>query len=233
MNKIVPIRCTICHKIKEVNATDERLYKSPIVTDNYVCPSCTADVKRVKIKLTCSKCKTTFCTRVLVMHKDKYGADWVCPICSAGSGTIKKGITKNTGVAVDCVWCQHKRGVCPHPEVNCLLAKGFVAFSSSDLYSIKKVCTIMSISRVYKKRDDIHCFRYSLLYKTRYLIAPENLVLIKHRDGSKKNFITNVIVYKYKKSKFEVVYNEKFNKGVDWVKPTRNFIIGEAPQLVD
>ncbi len=231
--KVVQIRCTICHKIKDIDTTDERLYKSPIVIDNYVCSPCSTDVKRIKVKLTCSKCKATFCTKIFVEHKDKYGANWVCPVCSAGNGEVKKGITKATGVAVGCVWCQHKRGVCPHPDVNCLLAKGFVSFNSSDLYSIKKVCTVMSISRVHKKRDDIHCLSYSLLYKTNYSISPENLVLIKHREGSKKNFVTNVIVYRFKKSKFEVVFNEKFDKGTDWIKPTKKFIMAEAPHLVE
>jgi hypothetical protein len=98
----------------------------------------------------------------------------------------------------------------------------------------KKDCTIFSISSVDPKRDDIHCFEYTLLHKEKYLLAPKNLVLFKKRLGSRKAFVTHVTLYQYQPADkaFKQVYDQSFARGQDWVRLTKEYIVKKMPHLV-
>ena len=220
---MVNIKCKVCHKVQSINTNDANLYNLPVVIDNFVCYLCTQKIKLVKLNLTCNKCKSTFCTKVLGSNKLNYN-NWTCPVCT--SNDIKNVITKGKTSELNCPICFHGNGVCNHPELSCSSSSKFVKFSNSNLYSVKgsKECSILSINEIDKKRTDIHAFKYVPLHKTHYSLSFNNLILIRQRINSKNNFITNIILYNYK-NKWQEVYNNKFEKGRNWVVDVLKFIV--------
>ena len=228
MTSTVAMKCAVCHKEYLVNVNDTKMYESPIVMDNGLCPSCRVKTQRVKLVLTCSKCGHVFQTSVLAVNRDKYNDKWECPMCISNSlPQVKTAVEKKNSIELNCDGCRLERGVCFHPELNCSLAKHFAQFSSGDIYSVKKECTVLSVHKIIKDRDDIHCFEYTLLYKSNYGLAPTNVVIVKQRRGSKKQFTTNIIVYVYDKSKhqFNTAIDKTYKKGEDWIVPTRDFLL--------
>ena len=228
MTTTITMRCTICHKDYPVNTTNTKMYDSPVVKDNGVCLLCSGKDQRMKIVLTCSKCGHVFQTRVLIANKDKYNGDWECPMCISNSlPQIKTVVEKKNSIELNCNECRLERGVCFHPELNCSLVKHFAQFSIGDLCLVKDGCTVLSVHNVSKDRDDIHCFEYTLLYKSNYSLSPKNVVIVKQRMGSKKQFTTNIIVYVYDKSKhqFNVALDKTYKKGEDWIVETRDFLL--------
>ena len=220
---MINVTCKICHKSQSVNANNSALYDLPVVIDNFVCYLCSQKIKLVKLSLTCDKCKSVFCTKVLESNRSNYNS-WVCPTCV--SNTIKKSIIKGANLSeLKCSVCFQKDGVCNHPELPCSLASKFVPFINSGLYSVKnsKDCSILSISEVDNKRTDIHAFKYKPLHKTNYLIATNNLVLLRQRVNSKKNFVTKVILYGYKDKWYEM-FCHNYVKGENWVVGVLEFI---------
>ena len=228
MTSTIAMRCTVCHKDYSVNTTNAKMYESPVVKDNGVCSSCSVKTQKVKIVLTCSKCGHVFQTRVLSVNKNKYNGTWECPMCISNSlPQTKTAVEKKNSIELNCNECRLERGVCFHPELNCSLVKYFAQFSSGDIYSVKKECTVLSVHKVNKDRDDVHCFEYTLLYKSNYSLSPNNVVIVKQRIGSKKQFTTNIIVYVYNKSKhqFNIALDKIYKKGDDWIVPTRDFLL--------
>lgn len=222
------MRCKICHKINEVNTRDENLYKSSTVKDNYVCYYCSQTVKRIKLHLTCKKCQKQFTTRVLLQNQNIYN-DWVCSLCD--DKPIEKNTLKISELA--CSSCRVDNGTCHHPELPCSLSKNFVEFLSNFLCSIKGSddCSILSIYGIDKSRLDIHALKYVPLFKNQYSVSPNNLVLIRQRLNSKKNYITNILIYNFNK-KWNEVYNEKFDKGMNWTENVIRFLIKDFNKLV-
>jgi hypothetical protein len=204
------------------------MYESPIVRENAVCNSCLTEVVRIRVSLVCAKCKTPFQTKVLAINKDKYTDKWLCPLCVSNGAPKTEVHNKRDCAELNCPECRVKRGVCSQPKLNCTLSRGFVPFGNGDLYSTRKECTILSVHCIDKDRDDIHCFGYTPLYKSEYSISPSNFVIIKQRVGSRKQFVTNIIVYRYNQGgrKFEVALNKKFDRGADWILPVKDFLLG-------
>lgn len=227
MNELLTLKCKVCHKDYHVNTGNRGLFESPLVQENSVCPLCDGKVKKIMISLTCAKCKHPFKTKVLVENKEKYGPKWECPACLSNGMTQPKVTEKKDCVELNCQDCKAERGVCMHPELNCTIAKNFPRFGNGDLFYLKDGATILSVHAIDGNRKDIHCFEYTLLYRNKYALSPRNHVIIRQRLGSKKGFVTNVIVYKYNahEHKFNVVFDEKFAKGADWIVPTRDFLL--------
>ncbi len=226
MLTLISLNCVVCHNDFPINTNNKAMYESPIVKENAVCPTCLTGVVRIKVVLACAKCKTPFQTKVLAMNKDKYTDKWLCPLC-VSNGTPKTEARKRDCAELNCPECKVRRGVCSQPKLNCTLSRSFVPFGNGNLYSTRKECTILSVHQIDKDRDDIHCLGYTPLYKSEYAIAPENFVIIKQRIGSRKQFVTNIIVYRYSQShrKFEVALNKKFDKGSDWILPVKDFLL--------
>lgn len=225
MTDTLELKCMVCHKNFPINTNNRKLYESNIIKDNAVCPKCSTHINRIKMLLECSKCGHKFQTRILTENKEKYANGWKCPLCI--DNNIEKEEIKGKFIELNCAGCQLQRGVCSQPKLNCTLSKNMVAFNSSDLYSVERECTMMSIHNVDKHRDDIHCFGYTLLYKSEYMISRDNSILLKQRIGSKKKFITNIVVYRYnqKLHKFGLALDEKFKKGKDWIVPIKKFLL--------
>ena len=223
----VTVRCVVCHKDKTIPTGIRPTYDLPVVRDNYVCMLCSLDVKRVKVALVCSKCGHKFQTRILLANKDKYNKDWLCPACIGGGAAV---VPSKKCAKQNCAECRADKGVCYHPELECPLVRGFFKFGNGDLYSLSKECTIMSVHEVNPQRSDIHCFKYVSLYKSTYLLSPNNFAVIKQRIGSKKKFTTNVIVYKHSEEakKFVLVYDQKFERGGAWMVAIRDFLIEQG-----
>lgn len=219
--------CVVCHKPFGIGTTNVKLYDLPVVRENAICPKCDIRIKnKVKLVLTCVKCKHVFQTKVLDINKDKYAKDWLCPMCL--SNEMPKSESKNgKSIELNCGGCQIERGVCKYPQLGCTHSKHFVPFGNGNLYSLNKDCTILSVHSLNKDRDDIHCLNYTLLSKAECSIAPNNSIIIKQRMGSRKNFVTNVIVYRFNSTdnKFGIAFENKFEKGKDWIIEVKKFLL--------
>ena len=164
MAECIKVKCVVCHRDVLVYTNDKKLHQSKIVTENKVCKLCEPNVSRIRVVLKCSKCQHDFQTKVLTENKDKYGADWVCPMCVSNDlPQVKSKEEKKKCVELNCDGCRVGRGVCVHPELNCTLSKSFARFGTGDLYSVKKACTVLSVHNVIAKRKDVHCFEYTPL----------------------------------------------------------------------
>jgi len=225
MSEIVTLRCTSCHKPQNVNTNNSRMYSDTVIIDNFVCPLCMGKSDRIKIVLVCAKCNRTFQTRVFKENADKYTSNWLCPACVNSSNFSHTKHKKL--VEVGCQGCNVVHGLCLHPELNCVHSKNYAPFDTADLYSDKKQNKIMFIHDIDKSRDDIHSLKFIVMYKKKYSVSNRGVVLIKQRIGSKKNFTTNIILYKSKEDNHgvEVVYDKSFKKCDDWIVPTRNKIM--------
>jgi len=227
VNELINIKCKVCHQERAVNTANRKLFESQIVQENYVCMLCDGKVKKMMISLICAKCKHPFKTKILAVNKDKYGSMWECPACMSNAIAQPKVTEKKNCIELNCADCKVERGVCVHPELNCTLSKNFPRFGNGDLFYLKDGATILSVHAIDESRPDIHCFEYTILYRNKYALSPRNHVIIRQRLGSKKSFMTNVIVYKYNahEHKFNVVFDEKFDKGKDWIVPMRDFLL--------
>jgi len=228
MNDLLTLKCKICHRDYGLNTANRKLYETQVVQENSVCPLCESKVKRVSISLTCSKCKHLFKTKILLSNQNKYGLTWECPQCTSNSLPQPK-ITeeKKDCVELNCDDCRLERGVCCQPELACSLSKNFARFDTGGLFYLRDGATILSVHAIDKNRKDVHCLKHTLLYRKKYAIASRNRIVVRQRLGSKKTFVTNIIVYGYNahEHKFNVVFDEKFKKGTDWIVPTRNFLL--------
>jgi len=225
MMETLNFSCVVCHQSFPINTNNKALYQSEVVRKNAVCPRCLCSVNRIKITLKCAKCSHEFQTKVLMSNKDNYTDKWLCPLC-ASNGAPKSEVGKNR-IELNCGGCRVERGVCTYPDLGCTLSREFITFGNGDLYSLNRECTILSIHEIDKSRDDIHCLNYTLLYKAKCSLSPSNSVIIKQRVGSRKSFVTNILVYRFdkSKSKFGVVLNKKFERGKDWIVPVRDFLL--------
>jgi len=210
--------CSMCHREFDGD------HSQPV----NVCPDCSNRTHKIRIPLTCSRCKHTFQTQIRIEDRSRYTSNWVCPACSSNE-TSKLSRKARRREDRACPECKVDRGICFYPDTNCSRAVRFVPFNSTGLYSVRKENTILSINKVVPTREDIHCMNYTLLYQSGYLLSPNNTILIKQRIGSRKHFITNVMLYKYckEKSKFVVVFDKNFDRGVNWVVAVRNFLLGK------
>ena len=215
------LKCKICHKNDKINTNDDDLYKSEIVINNYICCHCALKTKQIKIKLICENCKIEFITKILFSNKDMY-LNWKCPKCS--SNIIKNVERSKTNTEMNCGTCHIKLGVCNHPELDCCKSNELTPFTNNRLYALKDSddCSILSICKMNYSRNDIHALKFIPLFKNDYLIAKNNLILIRQRLKSKKNYVTNVIIYKFDKN-WNEVFNKNFNKGINWVEEILNF----------
>jgi hypothetical protein len=214
----------VCHRDFKVTTSTPEIYSHPIIKDNYVCPLCESKVTKLKVTLTCNKCKKEFRTKILMENKEKYSPEWECPFCVKVEDKRDK---RRKTLELNCDCCKSKRGLCFQPDLNCTLSSDYVVFGGAkELYSTKKDCTILSVDSVDMSRDDIHSIKYSMLYNDKYLVSTHNIVFIKQRLGSKKNFKNKVTLYSFnkEKKKFMQSYEQTFDKGVDWIVPTRDKI---------
>jgi len=227
MTEVVRVRCVVCHRLNCINASDPKIYEDPVTRENFICLDCRQRVVQVKVKLTCTKCGRVYQTKILAENVDKYKG-WVCPNCIKDKmpvGSRGKRIKPH-----DCQTCLRYHGICTHPELRCTYTRdGYAPFGNGDLYSINRECTILCIHKVDRDRDDIHCFKYSILHRSKYLLHMSNAVIIKQRKGSKRQFSTNVLVFIYNKKdkRFTVKYDKEFGRGVNWVPTVRNLIVKE------
>ena len=215
--------------MSNVNTNNKVLYTMPVINDNFVCYHCSQIVKCLKLELTCEKCQNKFITKILFQNAEKYNK-WTCPSCDNDFKPTKVEHKKLNELS--CSGCKQSNGVCIHSELACSLSKDFMNFFNNNLYSIKgsDECSILSIYRIDKTRIDIHALKYVPLFKNQYKVSPNNVVLIRQRFKSKKNYITNIIIYNFEE-KWKIVFNEKFEKGNDWFILVLEFLKTEFNHL--
>ncbi len=219
---IITMICCICHKSFKINVNEEGVYSSQVVRDNCVCTHCARITKRIRIVLKCKVCSKEFQTKVLIGNIGKY-SDFTCPACIKPKDQ-RDHRCKNK--EFNCDACKVKSGVCFKPELSCTLSAGFILFDGSNLYSIKKENTLLAVDKVDVGREDIHALHYTMLYGPRYLLSKNSVVVMKQRTGSKKGFVTNVVIYGHKPrtKQFVVLSDINYERGNNWIPPTRDQI---------
>jgi len=214
MTTDVQVECVVCHRYYKITSFNPEMYSHPIIKNNFVCIICEKQVTKLKVVLSCTKCKKEFHT----------STDWECPFCTKPVDIRDK---RKKMLELDCDGCKENKGVCIQPDLSCVFSVKFVVFGgASELYSTKKSCTVLSISGVDMEREDIHSMKYIMLCNPKYSIAINNIILVKQRIGSKKNFNNKISLYRYeqKKKNFVLDCENDYYKGTDWIVPTRNRI---------
>jgi len=224
MTKDVNVECVVCHREYKISSFNPEMYSHPLIKNNFVCILCENKVTKLKVVLSCTKCKKTFNTKILLENRDKYDTKWECPFCTVPDDVRDK---RKKSDYLSCDGCKEKKGVCVQPDLLCSYSTKYSVFGgASELYSSKKECTVLSIDKIDMTRDDIHTLKYVMLCNPKYSVATDNVILVKQRVGSKKNFSNKVGLYKFSQNKKRFLLNceKSYERGNDWIVPTRDKI---------
>lgn len=221
----ITITCKICHRDKLIDTAKPEIYDKRVVRNNFVCDACRPGVRVVSIKLECAKCYNTFSTKAPADHVSEY-SKWKCPACVSGEPITPKNRNKSK-TDIGCHDCRRSRGVCFYPEEKCKYNANFVKFDASSLNQMKESASVLTVHEVDEFRDDIHFLKYTPLVQPLQALAKGNLVIIRCREGSKKNYITHLNIYKYddKKAQFVAIFNHQFPKEADWVAGMKPVVV--------